>query len=127
MQVVADIVHCSCGGNILINVGPTADGMIIPVYEERLRQLGSWLQVNGEAIYASKPWTYQNDTLTPAVWLVIIAMNVVCKYCICIQTIISDGLGFKLYAVLCFLSMQIINFLTFSHLTLLVVALPSHA
>jgi len=60
----------SCGGNILINVGPTADGMIKPVFEERLRQLGSWLQVNGEAIYASKPWTHQNDTVTPAVWLV---------------------------------------------------------
>ena len=62
------IAYFSCGGNILINVGPTADGMIIPVYEERLRQLGSWLQVNGEAIYASKPWKYQNDTVTPAVW-----------------------------------------------------------
>jgi len=61
-------LHCSCGGNILINVGPTADGMIIPVFEERLRQLGSWLQVNGEAIYASKPWTHQNDTVTKAVW-----------------------------------------------------------
>jgi len=66
-------VYCSCGGNILINVGPTADGIIIPVFEERLRQLGSWLQVNGEAIYASKPWTYQNDTVTPALWLVISA------------------------------------------------------
>ena len=66
-------MYCSCGGNILINVGPTADGIIIPVFEERLRQLGSWLQVNGEAIYASKPWTYQNDTVTPALWLVISA------------------------------------------------------
>jgi len=70
-------VYCSCGGNILINVGPTADGIIIPVFEERLRQLGSWLQVNGEAIYASKPWTYQNDTVTPALWLVIIAVKTV--------------------------------------------------
>ena len=70
-------MYCSCGGNILINVGPTADGIIIPVFEERLRQLGSWLQVNGEAIYASKPWTYQNDTVTPALWLVIIAVKTV--------------------------------------------------
>ena len=66
---------CSCGGNILINVGPTADGVIIPLFEERLRQLGSWLQVNGEAIYASKPWKHQNDTVTPAVWLVVSAVN----------------------------------------------------
>ncbi|KAK7484423.1 hypothetical protein BaRGS_00024308 [Batillaria attramentaria] len=58
----------SCGGNILINVGPTKDGMIRPIYEERLRQMGSWLKVNGEAIYKTVPWTYQNDTLTPNVW-----------------------------------------------------------
>ena len=92
-------VYCSCGGNILINVGPTADGMIIPVFEERLRQLGSWLQVNGEAIYASKPWTYQNDTVTPAVWLVIIAVKTVYKFCIYIENIISDRLGLMLYEV----------------------------
>jgi len=63
-------LHCSCGGNILINVGPTADGMIAPIFQERLRQLGSWLGVNGEAIYASKPWKHQNDTVTPRLWLV---------------------------------------------------------
>jgi len=83
-------VYCSCGGNILINVGPTADGMIIPVYEERLRQLGSWLQVNGEAIYASKPWTHQNDTVTPAVWLVISAVKAVYEHSIHIQIPMID-------------------------------------
>ncbi|XP_022253093.1 alpha-L-fucosidase-like [Limulus polyphemus] len=40
----------SCGGNILINVGPTPDGRIPLIFEERLRQLGQWLKVNGEAI-----------------------------------------------------------------------------
>jgi alpha-L-fucosidase len=58
----------STGGNVLINVGPTAYGKIIPVYEERLRQMGSWLKVNGEAIYASIPWKYQNDTTNSKVW-----------------------------------------------------------
>ncbi|XP_053377585.1 alpha-L-fucosidase-like isoform X4 [Mercenaria mercenaria] len=58
----------SCGGNILINVGPTHDGRIVPVFEERLRSLGKWLNVNGEAIYSSKPWIHQNDTVTPGVW-----------------------------------------------------------
>ncbi|KAK3103969.1 hypothetical protein FSP39_023336 [Pinctada imbricata] len=59
----------SCGGNILINVGPTHDGRIPPVFEERLRQLGSWLKINGEAIYNTDPWmSHQNDTLTPNVW-----------------------------------------------------------
>lgn len=59
---------CSCGGNVLINVGPTSDGMIAPIFEDRLRAFGSWLQVNGEAIYASIPWAYQNDTVTSYVW-----------------------------------------------------------
>ena len=35
---------------------------------ERLQQLGQWLKVNGESIYNSKPWEYQNDTLTDGVW-----------------------------------------------------------
>ena len=30
----------SCGGNLLMNVGPTADGRIVPIFEERLRQMG---------------------------------------------------------------------------------------
>ncbi|XP_071796490.1 alpha-L-fucosidase-like isoform X2 [Asterias amurensis] len=58
----------SCGGNLLVNIGPTHDGRIVPIFEERLRQLGSWLKVNGEAIYASKPWRAQNDTKTQGVW-----------------------------------------------------------
>ena len=58
----------SCGGNLLINVGPTSAGIISPIFEERLRQLGEWLGVNGEAIYASKPWKAQNDTLTKDIW-----------------------------------------------------------
>ncbi|KAK0054541.1 alpha-L-fucosidase [Biomphalaria pfeifferi] len=58
----------SCNGNILINVGPTKEGTIPPIFEERLRQMGSWLQVNGEAVYYSRPWVHQNDTLTPGVW-----------------------------------------------------------
>ena len=59
---------CSCGGNLLMNVGPTKDGRIMPIFEERLRELGDWLSVNGEAIYDSRPWLYQNDTLTPGIW-----------------------------------------------------------
>ena len=61
-------VLCSCGGNILINVGPTKEGTIIPLFEERLRGMGAWLKVNGEAIYDTVPWKYQNDTVAPRVW-----------------------------------------------------------
>jgi len=64
-QLVSTI---SCGGNLLLNVGPTSDGRILPIFEERLTQIGEWLAVNGEAIYASKPWTAQNDSVTPTVW-----------------------------------------------------------
>ena len=54
-------------GNLLVNVGPTADGIIVPLQEERLLQLGEWLRINGEAVYESTPWTTQNDT-TAGVW-----------------------------------------------------------
>ncbi|GFY67808.1 alpha-L-fucosidase [Trichonephila inaurata madagascariensis] len=58
----------SCGGNLLINVGPTSDGRIIPIFEGRLREFGSWMKLNGESIYGSSPWKAQNDTITPGVW-----------------------------------------------------------
>ena len=58
-----------------MNVGPTHDGRIIPIFEERLRQLGNWLKVNGEAVYGSTPWIYQNDTMTPDVWSVSLTPN----------------------------------------------------
>lgn len=62
------VITISTGGNILINVGPTQNGLIQPIFVERLREMGSWLKINGEAIYESHPWTYQNDTKTPDVW-----------------------------------------------------------
>jgi len=50
--VLADLV--SRGGNLLLDIGPAADGTIPPVMEERLLEIGRWLQVNGEAIYGTR-------------------------------------------------------------------------
>jgi len=44
------------GGNFLLNVGPTPDGEIPFEQERRMRELGLWLFVNGEAVYAIRPW-----------------------------------------------------------------------
>lgn len=58
----------SCGGNLIVNVGPNAHGILEPIFVERLYAMGRWLEINGEAIYSSIPWKYQNDTVTPEIW-----------------------------------------------------------
>ncbi len=43
----------SKGGNYLLNVGPTSEGLIPGPSVERLKQVGEWMKVNGEAIYGT--------------------------------------------------------------------------
>ncbi|KAM6173798.1 tissue alpha-L-fucosidase [Erethizon dorsatum] len=68
-EVILELVQTvSLGGNYLLNVGPTKDGLIIPIFQERLLAVGKWLQVSGEAIYASKPWRVQLEKNGTSVW-----------------------------------------------------------
>lgn len=54
IHLLADVV--SKNGNLLLNVGPCADGTIPEQAQRVLLEIGSWLQVNGEAIYDTRPW-----------------------------------------------------------------------
>ncbi len=54
----------SAGGNYLLNVGPTAQGEILPTHAERLRGVGAWLRVNGELIYGTRAGTIAPSTDT---------------------------------------------------------------
>jgi alpha-L-fucosidase len=55
VYLLVDIV--SKNGNLLLDMGPEADGTIPAIQLDRLKQLGAWLKQNGEAIFGTEPWT----------------------------------------------------------------------
>jgi len=71
---------CGNGGSLLLDVGPTADGRIPVIMQDRLVRIGRWLKVNGEAIYGSRhspfwprkfPWgtcTARNGKIFLHIW-----------------------------------------------------------
>ena len=66
VHLLVDIV--AKGGNYLLNVGPGPDGEWDPVAYERLKGVGAWMKVNGEAIYGTRPVAPYKDgkvCLTP--------------------------------------------------------------
>ena len=56
--LIHNLTACACGaGNYLLNVGPKSDGTIPAPCASRLRAMGRWLKVNGEAIYGCESTT----------------------------------------------------------------------
>ncbi len=51
---LADVV--SKNGNLLMNIGPRADGTIPDEVQSVLRSVGAWLATNGDGIYGTRPW-----------------------------------------------------------------------
>lgn len=51
IRMLVDIA--SKGGNLLLNVGPTAEGLIPDPSVDRLKEIGEWMQKNGESIYGT--------------------------------------------------------------------------
>jgi alpha-L-fucosidase len=62
VHMLVDVV--AKGGNYLLNVGPDANGELPAEALARMREIGAWMKVNGEAIYASHPLApYQDGKL----------------------------------------------------------------
>lgn len=62
ISALIDIV--SKNGNLLLNVGPQADGTIPQKCVEALQTIGSWLDIYGDAIYATRPWLVYGEGVT---------------------------------------------------------------
>jgi alpha-L-fucosidase len=63
------VMVVSRGGNFLLNIGPSPDGDFDDTAYARLKEIGAWLNVNGEGIYGSRtiyPWSSGNVYLTQA-------------------------------------------------------------
>ncbi len=61
-EIVIDLIETvSKNGNLLLNVGPKADGSIDEKDKDILLGIGRWLEVNGQGIYDSKVWRSQSE------------------------------------------------------------------
>jgi alpha-L-fucosidase len=59
IENLVDIV--SKGGNYLLNIGPAPDGTLDSAAYARLRDIGAWMRVNGEAIYGTRKYEVYSE------------------------------------------------------------------
>ena len=59
VRLLVDVV--SKNGNLLINVGPRADGTVPELQRASMAAMGEWLRTNGDAIYGTRPWHRAGD------------------------------------------------------------------
>ncbi len=57
----------AAGGNLLLDIGPAADGTIPVIMQQRLLEIGSWLKLNGEAIYGTRAFirSKEDESINP--------------------------------------------------------------
>ena len=103
-QLVSSV---SCNGNLLLNVGPTADGRIVPAFQERLLEMGAWLEVCVCAcmVHSECRSTYSTcislaslvsrPSLAPVFWLLALCKSIF-VYCKQSKTGGREGLGMRL-------------------------------
>jgi len=61
-EKIEDLINIvSSGGNYLLNIGPKADGMVVPFEKQVLIGVGDWLSKNGEAIYGTNVSSIANQ------------------------------------------------------------------
>ncbi len=60
IHMFVDIV--SKNGNLLLNIGPMVDGTIPDLQKKVILELGQWLDINGEAIYGTRPWNHAESS-----------------------------------------------------------------
>lgn len=59
--IIGQLQECAAkGGNLLLNIGPKADGSIPEGLVNVFKRVGAWMRVNGESIYGSQPCTLLN-------------------------------------------------------------------